>query len=837
MTQLLLKLLGAKIENAKHIASVGLQLRNLGALGWVIFFALAFGALTWWTYWRGASRELAPARKRVLIALRVVLFVLILFALLRPVVAFAIEGNIRRMLVMLIDNSSSMNIQDPRVTDADIKRAAIGKGVLPAAKGLAQSLDSARANELKHVARADLLKSVLRNQDLRLLPKFQQAFDLNVFGFGQNVTELTAPITGAATPTPAPDATPAATPTPGKETKPSAADEWVKNYAAKAPMTAIGDAVREIVERKRGQPLAGIFLVTDGANNAGGPPMDAASLAAQEGVPLYIYGIGITSPRDIIVGNLFAPEVAFAKDELAVTVRVRGQGLKGETAKLSLKLGDETVATQDVAFTGDEEQVVPVRFTPTHPGEFDLRAEIPPRDDETIKDNNAVSQRIRVIDSKIKVLYVEQTPRWEFKHLAPILLRDRRMDAKFFLLEGDPGIAKAEGSPYLARFPEKKDDLFKFDLLILGDVTSKALTQDQLDSIGEFVSKFGGACVLIAGKRFNPSSYRNTVIEKMLPVDLDPFTGEGTAKAGADKPVALEITPLGRTNQMFTLSPKEDENASLWKRFAPVYWANKVSRAKPAAQVFLVDPDPAKASRFGKMPVIAQQQYGLGQVLYVGTDNLWRWRKNSGDPYYEQLWGQITQRMALTHLLGGSKRTQLSVDKQKYTTGDRVTVYARLYTENFEPVKDPAVRGSFVVHTKPENQPPGASEKQDVVLRAVPEQLGMYRGDFVAVQPGTYAFSVASDPKTVLEFTATEPKFELGETAMNEGLLKEMARVSGGAFFREEDLHKLPDMLSKKTEAVRSEVDAEIWSSWFYFALILGVATAEWILRKRWHLK
>ena len=89
---------------------------------------------------------------------------------------------------------------------------------------------------------------------------------------------------------------------------------------------------------------------------------------AQEGVPLYIYGVGITSPRDIILQNLFAPDVTFVKDEVPVTVRVRGQGLSGETAELQLKLDDQTVATKTITFSGDGEQVVPMKFTPQTPG-------------------------------------------------------------------------------------------------------------------------------------------------------------------------------------------------------------------------------------------------------------------------------------------------------------------------------------------------------------------------------------------------------------------------------------------------------------------------------------
>ena len=53
-----------------------------------------------------------------------------------------------------------------------------------------------------------------------------------------------------------------------------------------------------------------------------------------------------------------------------------------------------------------------------------------------------------------------------------------------------------------------------------------------------------------------------------------------------------------------------------------------------------------------KMPVIAVQQYGLGQVMFIGTDNTWRWRKNAGDFYYTAVWGQIAQRVSIQRLLG-----------------------------------------------------------------------------------------------------------------------------------------------------------------------------------------
>ena len=113
----------------------------------------------------------------------------------------------------------------------------------------------------------------------------------------------------------------------------------------------------------------------------------------------------------------------------------------------------------------------------------------------------------------------------------------------------------------------------------------------------------------------------------------------------------------------------------------------------------------------------------------------------------------------------------------------------------------------------------------------------MYRGEFIAPVAGAYNFWVESDPQTLLDFNVTEPKFEFGETAMNEPLLKDLASSTGGQYFREEDLHKLPNTISAKTERVRSPLEVELWASPLYFLLMLSVVTAEWVLRKLSHLK
>jgi hypothetical protein len=809
VTEFLLRLLGARVEDALDISSSSLAFRGGVGVPWIIFAGLLMLALTWWSY-AFTPQTISRPRRYLLTGLRLLFFALVLGLLMRPILALTVEGSIRRSLVVLVDDTSSMQIKDPRLEPADQKRAAIARNILDASKGLGQNLDRNRTREVEQVSRVDVVKAVLKNPSLNLLPRLERDFDLDPFTFGQGVAQLSQPTT---------------------ETNKARSIEdftWVDKLSPASPLTPIGDGLRDVINRKRGQPLAGVVLITDGANNSGSQPREAAALLRAEGVPLYVYGVGITSPRDIIVANIFAPDVTFVRDEVAVTVRVRSQGLSGQTARLKLQLGSSTVAEKEILFGVDGEQVVPLNFTPQQEGEFELTASIEARDDETVKENNSVSQHMKVVDSKIRVLLADQSPRWEFRYLQAMLMRDRRVDLKCYLVESDPAISRGTNTPYVDQFPSRNEDMGRFDLVIFGDIDPRKLSPRNLETLSYFVSELGGSFVLLAGKKFAPHAYRRTVLEQMLPVEFDSIP----LSAGdpvADKPLRLELTAAGRANLMMRLSDREEESVALWKQLPPVYWTARISRPKPAAEVLLVDPDPGKESRFGKMPVVAMQQYGQGQVMYVGTDNTWRWRKNVGDVYYTTLWGQIAQRMAMLHVLGGSKRTRLSTDRKNYVTGERVLVFGRLTGETHEPLTEPSVKGVFGLRT--------GGKQTEVILRAAPDHPGLYRGEFVAPLPGQYQFFIEQDLNTPLDFAVTEPRFEFGETAMNEPMLRDIAAATGGAFFREEDLHKLPGTIVSRTERVKSPLEVELWSSPLYFMMMLLVLSGEWVLRKMSQLK
>jgi hypothetical protein len=512
----LLRSFGVPVAGNIQVSAINLAFHGLRPSTALIIAAIIIAA-TVWTYLRTTPR-LSKVQKTILVLLRCLLLAMIVLMLMRPILLLTVEGTIRRSLLVLIDSSASMQIKDLRQDADDVKRAAIAQGSLDPKGGLTQGLPPQTGQGIS-LSRAEVVKAMLTNSRLQLLDTLSQTYDVVPYTFGQTLQAVsnTGTDTSAAPASmPSTNAAPA-DPNPAAKNPTSFLDA----IPFDKPYTAIGDAVRSLLDLKRGQPLAGIFLITDGGNNYGSQPLDAAALAQQDKVPLYIYGVGISSPHDIIVSQVYAPEVEFAGEDETASVTVRSQSMKGRSARMELKLGDHVVASQDVTFGEDGEQVIPVKFQPKTKGEYDLTASIAPLADEAIKDNNTASQRVRVIDGKVQVLYVEEKPRWEFRYLQAMLIRDKRIDAHFYLVDGDPELSKEAGSPYLDALPSKKDDWMKYDVVIIGDVDGRLFNYEQMQSMVDLVSTFGGGVIFLAGSNYMPDSYRRTPLETLFPVEFE----------------------------------------------------------------------------------------------------------------------------------------------------------------------------------------------------------------------------------------------------------------------------------------------------------------------------
>ncbi len=592
--------------------------------------------------------------------------------------------------------------------------------------------------------------------------------------------------------------------------------------------TALGDTLVKALERYRGSSLAGFVVVSDGGQNSGVPLAEVGERLKRAGVPVFAIGVGDVDARDVAIESMEVREVLLADDAAPVTVRLRSQGMKGGNGRVIFSLGGVQVAEEEVSFDEDGPREVSTLFIPKRAGEYALEVRFEAEGGaEALSENNVGRAALRVVDRRLRVLLVDQAPRWEYRYLEAMLLRERRVDLSCFLFEADREIARVPGSPYLEQFPLRAEDLFEFDLVILGDVDPRLLTEAHQELLRDYISQAGGAMVVVAGKRFVPASYRRTELERLLPVELA-GTSITAASAMATRPIRLALTAAGRESVMLRLGDDVEASEALWRRLPPIYWTARVKRAKPAAEVLLSRPDPTGESETS--PVVVLHRYGAGEVLFVGTDNFWRWRRNVGDRYHATLWGQIIQRMAGKRLLTDVPRLTLQSNQRRYRRGDRVKVYARLFARNWEPREDEVVPGVLVSSDDPDR-------RREVSLRAVPGQPGMYRTEFSAGDPGNYRLALAGDEIATLDFTVRDDNREFARAAMNADLLRELAHQTGGAFITIDELDQLPAAITRRTARLISLKEVDLWSSPLIFALLILLITIEWIGRKFSELK
>jgi hypothetical protein len=103
--------------------------------------------------------------------------------------------------------------------------------------------------------------------------------------------------------------------------------------------------------------------------------------------------------------------------------------------------------------------------------------------------------------------------------------------------------------------------------------------------------------------------------------------------------------------------------------------------------------------------------------------------------------------------------------------------------------------------------------------------------------PGSYSFATTRDPEGVIRFDVVDARPEQSQTALDEKLLKAMAEVSGGQYFREENLYELPAKIAAKSATVATFKKVDLYYSGWLLAALLILLFLEWLLRRLTQLK
>ncbi|MCZ2340502.1 MAG: hypothetical protein LC104_01740 [Bacteroidales bacterium] len=752
-------------------------------------------------YWR-ESVAVPLWRRGILAVVRVLLLASILFLALRPTIVTESKQDRPRAVAVLVDDSQSMTNRDPRPNFLDQFRAGIALGLIDPTARVPEHPSAGDLPRLPEQppSRLELAQAVLRNPQLQLLDQLRAIGPVQPSSFGRRRV--------------------------GRDGR---STDWIAALQGQEPTTALADSVFDLLNRDSTDLPAAIVLLTDGRDNASERSWDDLSrVCLRRGVPLHIYGVGSSAFGQLQLRDVAVNATLFVEDTAAIPIRYRVRGFTEGQVILTAKLNGIEVARKKVPVREGEDLRETLSFVPT------------PRDAEIGKQEltttvtivsgpdsvtDTLAKSVRVIDRKIKTLVVDSAPRWDFKFLQRALLRDRRMEARFFLTEGDPKAMQA-GEPFLAEFPTRREELFAYDLLILGDIPATALQLEQQEFVRDFVAE-GGGLIVLAGRNHGPSSWLGTPLAEVLPIEYPAatFAVDAGRSAASFRPV---LTPAGKRNPVLSLDDNPTESARIWETLPEMFWSYPVTKLKPAAEAYLVHPT-ARTVDEKPMPLLASHYYGKGYVLYLGCDETWRWRFNEAEKYFGRFWTQVVYITGVPRTLG-TKLTQLSLDTTDPLLGKTGQVYARLFTPSMQPLTTERMDARL---ERLDVAPGDKDRSAPVELKAVPGQPGEYVATLPFNALGRYVLRVenGSDPAS-LEYRVTlPPDHEMAPGSMAEEALRTLAKNSGGKFYREEDLHTLPGSLVPQFSPYSRREELLLWNRWMLF-WVIGLFSAEWFLRK-----
>ena len=794
---------------------------------WGVFVLLAVVVGLIYLAWSLYRREMAVCPRGVKVFLAVVrIAVLIVLAVvfMGPALAVSIARTLEPYVVLLLDDSLSMGIEDLYPDEA-------ASGIAAATGADADRLRS------EPPTRAELVDGLLRKDDASLLKGLQARGRVRVMTFSDQLQMREA--LGLER---QPEAvTPEGTEVPKAEPVPP--------LLPSGTGTNIPKAIRESLKALAGQPVAALVLVTDGQNTSGGDPLAAAEFAKSQGVPILTVGVGdARDPQNLRVAEAWAPETVFRGDPFMIQARLQAEGIEGRSLQVELverraggEGADETVLQTKAVVLGGKQTTADVAFKhePTTDGEFIYTVRVAPEPRELLASDNAKSIAVNVISEQARVLLVAGSPLWEFRMVRTLLLRDKTINVSCWLQSLDTDM-RQDGNTVIERYPEKPEDLFQYDVIVMFDPDPMDFDHSRIELLEKFVGSHAGGLLWVAGPKFSTrflSYYRSRDVRDLLPVRLGDLSGADIRLLvrSASREWPIRVTAEGSDHPLLVFDKDPQVNERLWAAMPGVYWSFPALAPKPGAQTLIEHSDPRLRTKDGARPLLVAGRYGGGRTLYLGFHSTWRWRK-LGERYFDRFWVQSIRYLVEGRLVGGRRRGRITTDRDVYAIGSRVAIAARLYTAAFEPLAEPTV--PVVIRAA------GGAAPVETQLKLVPGRPGHYEGSALGTQLGVNEIEVTLPDerggrpvRISKQITVEMPRVEFADPRLARSVLVELAERSGGRYFDLAEAAGLPAAVPERRETIIvREKPRNLWDTSRLLALLALLLTVEWAVRKRYRL-
>ena len=758
---------------------------------------LAVAAAGWWSY---RHQTATPRLKLVMAITRAAILATVVLLLAKPI--FVMVHTLRRPAVVAIwvDSSRSMTLRDAYKSPSKIKLIDDVRQTLPAAQAKKRPTRFDVACWSLNQAAKTWLGAIAKNQSVA------------IFTGGSHAHLL------------------------GMANSPAQLGPLLQRLAAIKPLanaTNVPGVAAEIFNDLQGRPISAVLAYTDGRSTEPTSVSLVHHLAKAGATPVLAVPIGqIHAPFNVEIADVQVARHAFVQDPVAVTAKIQFTGVTSEQST-TIRLFEETKAHRHgrelasrriTIHPGTARQTVSLMFHPSQPGNYHLLLAADPLPHElTHRGNTSKSVWTRVVRAKVRILYVEGYPRWEYRYLKNDLMREKTTLLSCLLLSADNRFAQ-EGNIPINRFPDTQAEMNRYDVLLLGDVNPDYFSATQEKIILRFVGRYGGGFGMLAGPDYAPDAYRHTPLAPLLPIIAGNPNNPMLAPP-PNEPFELHLTAVGKQSMLFHFFNSVRQNLRQVADLPPLYWFEPVAGLQPSATVLADLPSHRIDGR--PAPLLVFGRYGAGRTMFSAIDDTWRWRYYHGAPLYKSYWLEMMRELARQRVFGGSHSLVLRTQALRVQAGQSNRIFL-------------SVRDPELVSQMPASIPivmTSANGRQTITLAAVSAGHRQYEGEVTPWVVGHYTLAAKPGvlPAVVkpVEMDVAASMREFSTLTSDPAALSRMVVGTGGAVVPLAGQQALAQLIPDRSVEVAIRQSRQLWNKPWALALLILLLTVEWILRKR----
>jgi hypothetical protein len=285
----------------------------------------------------------------------------------------------------------------------------------------------------------------------------------------------------------------------------------------------------------------------------------------------------------------------------------------------------------------------------------------------------------------------------------------------------------------------------------------------------------------------------------------------------------VQLTPAGAESPITRLVDDRAKNIERWRTLPYMNDFQDAGTPKPGATVL------AQMVAGRTMPMLVTQSYGRGRTALLATSGTWRWQMNLplGDPTHDLFWQQLLRWLAAD----SPGPVTVSMPQQTLMDEGHVKLTATVRDKEYTPAADAHVSAHVI-------GPDGATAVVD--MTPVPNTPGTFEAEWTAEKPGSYVTEVTAEKgtdelgKDTMTFRREDGVAENFHTEQNRDLLQKLSDETGGRYWTEDELERLPKEISYSEAGISVRDTKELWDMPIVFLLLLGLMSADWLLRRKW---